>query len=337
MPSLKISTSSFKIRIAPRALVLVALLCSSVGFAEQGGGLHPKKVVLLSSFETSESRAFWRWNWNIQDVLRKKFLKILAPLEKDGVELEVFQDADQYVLWNTLNSDPDVVGVFWVSHSAGVQDSRVQGVVGKGVILDHNRDNVAPIFQKLPRRLQWLSVVGCEAEGVLRSFRAIWNSSNPFLQTDLPTTKVNALETFEASLKKGLAVLKIDSMELPETFVRPMTYPLQIRRFLSGELKPDAPAVRIRLEDEIIAVFPPGKGERVQSILVHIPVEKVRSGKKLKFVADSGASTFRLQKPEIGDFRFDLEGVNSTWSRYELDGQPIGFSYHLYFAEIIIP
>ena len=306
------------------ALAILLLLNSLTAAASRG------RVVLLSSFESRHNREYWRsGNWDIETELAERFKFFF---KNTGFDVQIVSDADQYSLWTALQAS-DVVAVYWISHAGDASSENMPGLRGQAIVLDHNRDNVVDLFRYPHPGLKWLSIIGCNTEYAVDEFRRSGAfRNNPDLAIDSESEKVEAFTAFDKTLERSWDVLKwLREVQEPKREATADGIHLKIRRtFVSSANPENEPAVRVRIDDEIIGVFPKGIGEVTQEIEVVVPRKQ-----KFKLVFDSGATRFRLAAPELGTFTAETEINDSlSWRPFAKNGKPIGFSYFIYFAEI---
>jgi hypothetical protein len=157
----------------------------------------PRVVILTSVQETKIER-------KVSDYARKHL---------PHFEIEIKHKATQNELYEAILSVPDAL--IWLSH--GSQSVTAGGIGAAPQILDHTKDNIAPIFQVVSPQTAFLSVVSCFAEQSL-TFQNV--DKNKFNGSYFPRKKIVAMNGF----KKAIKALKITDMRsrnnLPDTSQR---------------------------------------------------------------------------------------------------------------------
>jgi hypothetical protein len=136
-----------------KPILLILLLI----FLTFQGKAAPKVVLMLSLNPETNRPPLRTKKWNINKKLSRIFSKRLGKkLKSSGYEWEIKTFVDQYQLKETLK-DPDVHGLFWVSHS-GIS-KKPNGPFSSASVVDYQGRDLAPLFYQLPKHLKFLGLV----------------------------------------------------------------------------------------------------------------------------------------------------------------------------------
>src|SRR5262249_6305215 len=116
------------------------------------------RVVLLNGISGS--------NPDLDKQLEKTFL---SAFKNSGYATVVKNGAEMTDLSRELQSGQNVA-VFWISHAAPGSESGFSKA--EALITDTQGRDVKEVFQKIHPNMQWVSIVGCDAQGILDDFKA---------------------------------------------------------------------------------------------------------------------------------------------------------------------
>ena len=287
------------------SVLTAALLFSNLAFAD--------KIVLLSSLRVSSGE--------------------LAELEGDfkdtfsstGFDLQIIRNAHASNLKNTL-SDPEVVGVFWISHAAGNQ-LLVKGFEAGDIILDEDGDDVKNVFTQVGPSLKYLGMIGCQAKSIMNGFKKNGYFPNNLFITSFKDD-VEVHDGLSQALDDASQVLTSPSRAaLPRCSVE-TGVPLLITRTSNQDMA----GARVDLGDGVMAFFPPAKAGENQQTNVVVPAAILKAASNLNFkvsLAREYASTTQ-NLGELGFSAYELSG-SFDWSLFATaNGTPIGDESELY-------
>jgi len=154
-----------------RQLSLNVCLCLGLAFFSdstlaQTEVATPNRVVLLTSFASKNKEV------RLERRLEKIFKESLTP----NYEIVVIHNSDQEVLFRELHNSANKA-LFWVSHAAFNRSYAKKSYSKLGAtptlapeqtILDYRKDNVAPLFNHLTTPVDFLAVIGCNTDKILK-------------------------------------------------------------------------------------------------------------------------------------------------------------------------
>lgn len=299
-----------------------------------------RKITLLTSIDVSKlkppSWQFWRksayqdYEQRLEAQFRKKFTN-------RGYELEIRHHANQYDLWQALHS-PEVIALFWVSHSTSQKGLRLG--VQSAKIVDFEGVDVKSVFQETGPTLRFLGVIGCHSREAIQNFM-ISNEGNPVypsLNWIAFDRKVEARRGLAKAIRASLPILET-AKETKQTRDKsppqpPSPYKVRIERF-SIEGKP-ARYPSLRIEDwkgRVLGVFPEmGPHQISQTIEIQFALNPISSPAEMQLIATSGSTHLVPdQKVELGDLVFTGCWMGAHWSVFsDANHIPIGVNTRVY-------
>ncbi len=154
-------------RLAPLLLLMGVLFNGNHAFASQ----KPAKAWLLISEDLGELEAgrsyFFKKNKvSNLDQLKSMFHQRMDPL---GFDVQIQTGATAAQLREALD-DPESQVLFWIGHASPTQT--VEALAADGVILDAQGTNVGPLFKKIHPNFRWISIIGCNSDGLVKKYRS---------------------------------------------------------------------------------------------------------------------------------------------------------------------
>jgi hypothetical protein len=297
-----------------RRLILLNLLLSSLALpalASENKGT----VVLLTSLNLT-SAPFWKEYWRtyhlkLEDKLREEFAD-------QPYKIKTIHYAKQDDLWDVLHN-PENIAVFWVSHS-GFDQSQIIGIADFAAVVDEFGYDLAPIFQKAHANLQFLGVIGCLSEKVLKV------KPNSIAEVVSFDSKIDPVEGLEKAMARAKEVLN------PERKVKGLceykkVFPIAISRKIPlEETEIRHPPVRVMNGKKVLGVFPVGFPGDVQTLVVSL-----ESIKNLNLQISAGSNPgLKIGEIGLGKFEFSTGNVVHTWKLFSKNGVPIGISTYAF-------
>lgn len=273
-----------------------------------------KKIVLLTSVKHSKV--------DIENKLEQIFRKKLNSYPFD---LKVIHSAGIEQLHRQLSSS-DNDAVFWVSHGAfnKVQDS--SGMTQKPLLLTDDYKNVAPLFSKINSKLQYLGVIGCNTQNIIKYYRD--TSSNLNLRSFISKGKTVAQFGLKKAIRKFKTAWKNSKLK-ESSFVNQNGIKIKIRR-TSYDKK--LPALIIENSNGYISILP-AQDKFSQSVVeVLIPFEDELLKQNLNLSFKTGFSPFTKEDPDsFGNIEISNTSTNFSWKLFSKpNGEAFGINSRLY-------
>lgn len=316
-----------------KIVLLASILISALASATPN-------VVLLSSLETPK---IWYHSkkWKIEKSLNKIFYK---RFKKSGLNIIIKEKVDQQILREEL-LNPNNIAVFWVSHAKDSQQIS-DGVSSDAAIVDYHGVDVKNHFKNIHPNMRYVGLVGCNAKELLEEYRSEgYYSNNKDLLIHSFDKKVDARIGLRKSIRKsakqlgklkkrllasprviGFQDILTDFETNPACLVKQSGFKISVRR----ELKEEAPAVAIKIDDQILHVFAQAKAGEVQEAEIFVqPKLNEMSRNSFKVTVDTNLFV-GMEKLYLGDFEFSSDW-NGKWKLFaKRDGTPLGVTKNLY-------
>lgn len=322
-------------------LCLLLLTISAHVFASK------PNVVLLSSLKTPK---IWYHSdsWKIEESLHKIFKN---RFKSSDYNLVMKMDVDQIVLKEELQN-PNNIAIFWVSHAKDNQQIS-NGISSNAAIVDIHGNDVKDLFKNIHPNIRFLGMVGCNARSLMNGYIEegyYKNSTN--LKIYSFDKKVDARSGLRKAIRKSapqLGELKrrrpshrsrtspfyarvqstqeiLDSFESDRSCEKlHKGYPVVVTR----TLEEDSPAVAVKIQEEILHLFPAGISGDVQEAIIYLKDQESITRNDLKMTVDTNKFT-PSNKLYLGHFEFSMEW-NGDWKIFaKKDGTPLGVSKNLY-------
>ncbi len=254
-------------------------------------------------------------------------------LKASGYKLDVRHFADQNDLWKALQ-DPNVAGVFWVSH-AGASGSVNKFTSGFSDIIDQYGYDISPAFQGINDNIGFLGLIGCDSKKVFaqRSLSPIRADDNPIKVTSFDAT-VDAIKGLKTAISEFKKFDKNKQLLNKQKICRRnFSYPVVVNRNIPLDEKDlRHPSVRIETSSgKVLGTFPKAFPGDTQSLTVHLDSESANDN--FNFYVNAGNNAgLRNDEISIGDFEFQAgwEG-QATWRVLNNpQGKPMGITRHYY-------
>lgn len=284
-----------------------------------------QEIVLLSSVELPRAPNLFylpEYYATHQDRLEAAFRKVFSGYDYD---VRVVRRANASDLSAVLKSARSVA-VFWLGHSGGPN----------GVISDIDGLDVKAVLGDIHPNVRFFGLVGCQGEQILTALREQGKlGGRPDLRTFAFDKKVTDRKALIQAAKASLTTLR--SPEIASgyscTAETRRGFALKIERINGHESLP----VTVETRDQLLATFPPGRFNEVQTSYAWI--DSPPSKNNWKIILRSGADANAEIDPSwLGSITIEAPGNDVSWSRFQNgDGKAIGGNFHTYLVRGQLP
>jgi hypothetical protein len=317
-----------------RSLLPLLFLVSSAAF----GAGRPQVALLISLdpdfYPKGLASLFHDYNEypnKIEAAFRKSF-------ENSDFDVEVFQGANVFDLYEAVTNQPETVGVFWVSHEAPVNWSKIAGVEINPLLVDEQRADVKSVFREINPNIRWVSLVACDSNMIVNWLKSSGPSESRELQGF--DTEIDAIQGLNQAIQLSLPVLRAHS-EKPESCISKQGLPVHVLRTASavgasGELF--FPSVTLEQNGQILGALQelrlkPGASQtQEQQIFLSPPSSGSWRSQDLRITIQSGLDPAALPAG-FAMGTFSVSGYwneSATWKTFSKpDGTPFGVSQEI--------
>jgi len=98
--------------------------------------------------------------------------------------------------------------LFWISHAISDKNLRGLGKLPSIILDEKNNINIAPIFQSVHQNMSFLSIIGCEAQGIIDKYKKQGHFKlNPNLVIQSFSEKISLTKGIRTSLNEANKIL----------------------------------------------------------------------------------------------------------------------------------
>lgn len=291
-------------------MIFFTLLVFSLYFSQPADA---RNLVLLTSLPPSQVK--------LEAKLEKLFLKKTLDF-KDEFNFIIEHKADQEVLHQYLN-DPETMALFWVSHGAYAKFKSSGAMKATPFLLDHQKDNVAKVFEKVNPNVKYLGIIGCNTQQILENIL----KERSDLDYYVPNKKVIA----QSALKRSIKNFRYTHARKDNSLI--VTKPVPAEQISIKRKTGDRPypykSLKVIVGKDLITVLPKMKPNSEQTFQIHIPQKDHYSKRELKIVFESGQSPFD-ETDYFGQLVIEHKG-EEKWKLFSRrDGKPFGTNERIF-------
>jgi len=304
-------------KIALAIFLIFTSLCSF--------GAERKLITLLTSVTHKKIDI----EHKLERIFRNKF-------KNYPFDLRVVHKADQEILSRELsNSSNDAV--FWVSHGAFISPKNLNqsaGVAPVSMILDYNRDNVAPVFQKLHPNLEFLGIIGCNSKQILETYKEdnVWQSSEDTPPVEyISKTKSIAQYALKKAIRKFKKAYKYRNLPKDNVKASYIGYPITITRTLPPDIdSSEIRSLRVMNNGKFLGIMEKIEPGQTMSKTFYIPIIDKYSQGSFKIEVNTGESVYKeKEKIHFGDLI--VENGSSVWTLFaKPTGEAFGINKRMF-------
>lgn len=285
-----------------------------------------KTIVLLTSLTHKKI--------NIEAKLEKIFKR---KLKNYPFDLKVIHRADQQILSRELTQKENDA-VFWVSHGAFIGPKRMKqsaGVSPVSMILDYNRDNVAPVFQKVHPAIQFLGIIGCNSKQILETYKteSLWKTEHTHAPLEY-ISKVKSIATLalKRSIRKFTKAWKYKRLKKSDAKFKYGNYPITIKRTIPvGTPKGEIRSLRVMNNGHFLGIIDKtNAGETIQKTF-YLSKKSYRTNSSFQIELNTGESVYK-EKSQIhfGKIKLTHKGIEKWKVFAKKTGEAFGVNKRIF-------